>query len=97
MVRSPCLPSSGLELTDTCQSLKIEALSAAVSFDNARTSGRWIVGSGQAVYWRSCFIWVYTSDQVDEPVKKHGTCNGQAVIPVGIEVYVGGIGGKVKY
>ncbi|KUI64465.1 hypothetical protein VM1G_00659 [Cytospora mali] len=78
-------------------SLTIEALSASVTFADARTAGRWVAGTGQTIYWRACFIWVYKSDQVDEPVTKHDVCDGQAIIPEGTEIYIGGKEGVVKF
>lgn len=71
-------------------------LDASVNFGNAKSAGRWIVGLGQKISWRGCFVWVYTTDRVDEPVAKHDTCDGQATVPIGIEVYLGGKEGLVN-
>lgn len=67
-----------------------------MDFGNASTAGRWIIGAGQRIHWRNCFIWVYLATQVDTPFVKHDVCDGTAVVPVGVEVYIGGKDGLVK-
>ncbi|KAL2281226.1 hypothetical protein FJTKL_11673 [Diaporthe vaccinii] len=77
-------------------SLNIEDLDPSLDFDDSKSAGRWFIGSGQRIAWRGCFVWEYTSGSVDEPVKKHNTCDGQATIPPGVEVYIGGKDGVLK-
>ena len=77
-------------------SLLIEALDPSIDFDDSKSAGRWLIGSGQKIAWRHCFVWEYTSGNVDRPVKEHKTCEGQATIPRGVEVYIGGKDGMLK-
>lgn len=77
-------------------SLVIENLDPSIDFDDSKSAGRWLTGSGQKIAWRQCFIWEYTGANVDEPVKKHKTRDGQATIPHGVEVYIGGKEGVLK-
>ncbi|CAN8106113.1 unnamed protein product [Discula destructiva] len=77
-------------------SLTIEAPDASIGFSDAKTAGRWVIGAGQKIHWRDCFIWVYQAGQVDDPVVKHNACDGQAIVSAGIEIYVGGKDGLVK-
>lgn len=78
------------------QSFTIERLDETVPFDDAKTSPKWIIGAGQTVYWRSCFIMVYESGNIEQPMEKHSACSGQATVSKGIELFLGGKGGMVK-
>ncbi|KAL2273112.1 hypothetical protein FJTKL_04923 [Diaporthe vaccinii] len=77
-------------------SLQIEPLDANTDFTDAKSSAQWVVGSGQTIYWRQCFIWEYKSENADFPIKKYDTCDGKAIVPAGTELYIGGKGGVVK-
>jgi len=77
-------------------SFTIETLDATIDFKDAKTSPKWIVGAGQKIYWRSCFIMVYAKGNTQEPTEKYDTCDGQGTVHRGIEVFLGGKGGKVK-
>ncbi|KAI0438941.1 hypothetical protein F4803DRAFT_533189 [Xylaria telfairii] len=77
-------------------SLQPQRLDPSISFDNARPTPRWIVGKGQRVYWRRCFIRVYTATNRLPAQENTETCDGQAVVPQGTELFLGGEGGRVK-
>lgn len=78
------------------QSFAIEPLDESIDLDDAKTSPKWIVGSGQKVYWRSCFVMVYSTGNLEEAIAQHETCDGQGTVEKGIEIFLGGKGGKVK-
>ncbi|KAF3768262.1 hypothetical protein M406DRAFT_75482 [Cryphonectria parasitica EP155] len=63
----------------------IEPLSQQLQPDTGGTElgGKWIVGKGQNVYWRGCYVWVYSSSQTLIPFEKHDVCDGQAIVPEG--------------
>lgn len=52
-----------------------------------------MTGYGQTVWWRQCFVEVY---KAGEPILKHVTSYGQATIPIGFDLFIGGKDGKVK-
>ncbi|CAJ2507653.1 Uu.00g088390.m01.CDS01 [Anthostomella pinea] len=77
-------------------SFKIEDLDKSVCFENAQGTPAWLIGSGQKIYWRACFVRAYRSPNRNEAFDAWDTCNGQAVLPAGIEVFIGGRGGQIK-
>lgn len=38
------------------QTLQISPLDSLVDFADAKTAARWVVGTGQTIYWRQCYI-----------------------------------------
>lgn len=80
----------------TSMSFKLEALEVNISFDDCFTAPRWIVGKGQRIYWKSCFVRVYASNDKHKTVATHAICDGQGEVPEGTEVFLGGKSGLVK-
>lgn len=72
-------------------------LSDESQLKDAKTAARWIIGEGQRIYWRSYFIYVFEASNTNGSIAKYDICDGQAIMPSGIELFVGGKDGKVKF
>lgn len=75
---------------------RIEPLCDESQLEGARSAATWIIGQGQTIYWRSCFTCVYDASDPEEPLERHASCDGRAVLSPGIEVFVGGEYGRVE-
>ncbi|KAK5990494.1 hypothetical protein PT974_08762 [Cladobotryum mycophilum] len=65
-------------------------------FSDARSGFFLIEGSGQGVYWRKCYVLIFKTGETKTPMESHAVCDGQGVIPEGLDVFFGGPNGKVK-
>ncbi|KAH8160819.1 hypothetical protein CIB48_g7428 [Xylaria polymorpha] len=90
------LPASTGDYWSAGVSLQPQRLDPGISFDDARPTPKWIIGKGQKIYWRRCFIRVYTTTNRLSAQQNTETCDGQAVVPQGTELFLGGEGGRVK-
>ncbi|KAI0452947.1 hypothetical protein F5B21DRAFT_481642 [Xylaria acuta] len=77
-------------------SFQPQRLDPGITFDDAQPTPEWIVGRGQRIYWRRCFVRIYTTTNKLYAHKHTDTCDGQAIVPQGTELFVGGEGGQVK-
>ncbi|GAW18436.1 hypothetical protein ANO14919_079110 [Xylariales sp. No.14919] len=77
-------------------SLRTDALDPSISFEDAKPTPKWIIGNGQKIYWRGCFGRVYTSTNRHSAIETFETCDGQATVPQGKALFLGGEGGRVK-
>ncbi|KAI1159279.1 hypothetical protein F5B18DRAFT_637472 [Nemania serpens] len=76
-------------------SFQVDKLEANASFDNAKSTPTWVVGNGQQIRWRCCFIRIYTTTNRQYAVGSYETCDGQGIVPQGTELFLGGEGGHV--
>ncbi|KAI1158985.1 hypothetical protein F5B18DRAFT_638744, partial [Nemania serpens] len=79
----------------TSSSFQVDKLEANASFDNAKSTPTWVVGNGQQIRWRCCFIRIYTTTNRQYAVGSYETCDGQGTVPQGTELFLGGEGGHV--
>jgi len=77
-------------------SFTVETLEQATDFSDALKTPKWIVGEGQKVGWRSCFVHVFVKGNTRDPTHTYDRCDGQGTVPRGTELYFGGNGGRVK-
>lgn len=83
----------------TCSSaFEPSDLDANIDFEKvASNTPKWVVGSGQCVYWKGCSVTVIQKDNEggskETPLYQR---DGQGTVPSGIELYMSGSGGKVK-
>ncbi|KAI0399060.1 hypothetical protein F4802DRAFT_591141 [Xylaria palmicola] len=66
-----------------------------ILFDEARPTPMWVVGRNQQIYWRHCFIRVYTNTNKQFAQASCETCDGQCTVPEGKELFLGGEGGHI--
>ncbi|KAI1281830.1 hypothetical protein F5Y07DRAFT_395680 [Xylaria sp. FL0933] len=74
----------------------LEELDPRLTFDDAQPTPVWIVGKNQQIYWRSCFIRVYTTTNKQFAQANCEICDGQCTVPEGKELFLGGPDGYVK-
>lgn len=79
-------------------SFEIQPLEATVSFDGADVISApiWLDGKGQKIYWKGCVVKVYNSCNKFKAIALHTTCDGQAIVPEGTDVFLGNKGGLIK-
>ncbi|KAI0469217.1 hypothetical protein F4859DRAFT_137697 [Xylaria cf. heliscus] len=77
-------------------SLQPQRLDPGITFDNAHKTPYWIVGRGQKIYWRRCFIQIVTTTNEVVAPGNTETSDGQAVVPQGTVLFLGGDDGRVK-
>lgn len=73
----------------------IEPLSETIDFASSGRTARWVVGTGQKIYWKESFIQVYKTGNPDHRIAVYDVCDGQATVPVGLDFYIGGSKGRV--
>ncbi|KUI66365.1 hypothetical protein VM1G_02384 [Cytospora mali] len=69
--------------------IQVERLDENIDFTESRWTARLFVGEEQKIYWKDSFIWVFKAGDAT-PLELVETCNGQATVPKGLELYVGG-------
>ncbi|KAI0432835.1 hypothetical protein F5Y09DRAFT_300532 [Xylaria sp. FL1042] len=74
----------------------IHELDSTITFDDAQSTPCWVVGDNQQIFWRSCFMRVYTDMNKQLAQASCETCDGQCIVPKGKELFLGGDGGYVK-
>ncbi|KAI0976373.1 hypothetical protein F4678DRAFT_222844 [Xylaria arbuscula] len=88
--------SRNVPLADVAMPFTLHELDPEISFDDAQPTPRWIVGKNQQIYWRCCFIRVYTNTNKHLAQASCEICDGQCIVPEGKELFLGGEGGYVK-
>ena len=73
------------------KSFQIEPLTKdADFFSDAERAPTIVEGSGQKVYWRGCWIAVYSTGNTKEPKDSHDVCDGEGTLQKGTSlVFVG--------
>lgn len=61
-----------------------------IDFTNSVLTERWIIRTGQKIYWKASSVWIYKAGSYDIPVTTVDICDGQATVPEGVEVFVSG-------
>lgn len=77
-----------------------EDLQPSVDFTTSDTEStpRWIEGKGQRVFWRGCYVTAYEKDSRGKRGEGISLAkrDGQAIVPLSVELYFAGEGGKLK-
>jgi hypothetical protein len=80
-----------------CQAFIPSNLDSNIVFPDEPNTPRWVVGRGQNVYWKECNVIVVGKDNEGQYKETHLPYrNGQGTVPMGIELYLSGTGGRVK-
>ncbi|KAK5632418.1 hypothetical protein RRF57_008132 [Xylaria bambusicola] len=74
----------------------LHPLDLEVVFDDAQPTPCWIIGKNQQIYWRRCFMRVYSNTNKYFAQASCEICDGQCIVPEGKELFLGGKGGYVK-
>lgn len=77
-------------------SFEVKTLEQQISWDDFESAPRYIVGQGQRVYWKGCFVKVFASSNRHVAVQRYQICDGQGVISQGTDIFLGGKGGIFK-
>ena len=64
-------------------------------FAQAESTPKLVEGKNQKVYWRSCIILVFNSNDTATHVEQHNTCDEEGTVAVGTSLWFGGDNGKV--
>lgn len=59
-----------IQLPRCYQALEIETLDLDFNLTDAKSSARWVIGSGPTTYQRQCSIWEYKSHKANFPSRK---------------------------
>ncbi|KOS18550.1 hypothetical protein ESCO_000927 [Escovopsis weberi] len=68
----------------------------AAFFSDAKAGFSLVEGAGQTLYWKNCYVLVFRTGENKTPVAKHEVGDGQALLPVGLDAFLGGPAGKFK-
>jgi hypothetical protein len=75
-----------------------EPLTTTFNSDDGKNTPQYIEGRGQRVYWTNCYVTAYEIDDKGnkgEPIEIPER-EGEATVQGNIELYFGGVGGKMK-